>query len=136
MMLPQYDLPNVRKGAYWDGGLTDYHISLPFRKDGIVLLPHFYPFVYAGWFDKKLPWKRYASVENMCNVLLISPSEAYVNSLPQKRISEMADAKRFGEDQEGRVNYWMEISERSLELGEAFKKAVQDGSIHDIVELY
>lgn len=135
MMKPQFDLPGERKGAYWDGGLTDYHISLPFNKP-VVLLPHFYSFVYAGWFDKKLPYNRYASEENMSNVLLISPTDKYVQSLPEGRISEMADAKRFGFDQEKRIAYWMEISERSLELGEALKEMISSGTIAQCIEEY
>lgn len=136
MMQQQYGIPGGKKGAYWDGGMTDYHISLPYNIEGFVLHPHFYPFVYQGWFDKLLPWKRYASKEQMSKVILVSPSESFVNSLPRKRIAEMKDAQYFGIEQDKRIKYWNNIADRSLELGASLKTLIESDRLMDVVELY
>jgi hypothetical protein len=136
MMDQHYGVPGGKAGAYWDGGMTDYHISLPYNMDGFVLHPHFYPFVYQGWFDKLLPWDRYATKEYMSKVILLSPSDSFVESLPRKRIAEMKDAQFFGFEQDKRVAYWNEISERSLELGESLKELIESGNLMEVVELY
>lgn len=41
-------------GAYWDGGITDYHLHLQYASldDGLVLMPHFQPTLVPGWLDK------------------------------------------------------------------------------------
>ena len=136
MMQQQYGVPGGKKGAYWDGGMTDYHISLPYSIEGFVLHPHFYPFVYQGWFDKLLPWKRYASKDHMSKVILISPSDSFVNSLPRKRIAEMKDAQFYGLDQDKRIEYWNQIADRSLELGQALKNLIESGRLMEVVERY
>ena len=120
------DIPSAPRGTYWDGGITDYHIALPYDIEGIVLHPHFLPFVLPGWLDKKIPWNRKAHPSLMSKVLLVTPSESFVESLPRKQISDMKDFYYFGEDQDARIQYWNEISQRSLELGREF---------HDILKL-
>lgn len=129
-------IPAAPKGYYWDGGMTDYHISLPYKGDGIVLHPHFLSKVLPGWFDKKLPWNRSADESLMSKVLLITPTEDYIQSLPRKQISDMRDFKHFGSDQDKRISYWSEISERSLELGEELSELIRSGSIASRIEPY
>lgn len=124
------------EGTYWDGGLTDYHIAFPYVLDGIVLHSHFLPYVLQGWFDKKLPRNRRATAEQMSKVLLITPSEEYVKSLPRKQISDMKDFKYFGLDQEARIQYWTEISLRSGELGDEFKSIIEAGRLQEVIQPY
>lgn len=130
------DIHGAKPGIYWDGGMTDYHFSLPFNVDGIILQPHFLPYVLPGWLDKKIPWNRKAPPDLMSKVLLISPSEQFVNSLPLKRISDMKDFNHFGHNQEGRINYWREISQRSKELGEELKDLIERDRISDVILPY
>ncbi len=135
MMKPLKDLPQGPQGTYWDGGFTDYHISLPYKR-GIVLHPHFLPFVLQGWMDKKLPYQRAAPAYMMNHALLISPSSSYIETLPRKQISDMKDFKYFGLDQDKRIDYWLNISERSLELGEELKELCQSGKIAEVIKPY
>jgi hypothetical protein len=47
-----HDIPGGPRGAYWDGGITDYHLHLDYRSlaPGLVLYPHFQPrWCPAGW---------------------------------------------------------------------------------------
>lgn len=126
------NIAGASKGMYWDGAITDYHISLPYRhQKGIVLVPHFIDKIFSGWFDKKLPWYRRPPEENLRNVVLLAPSLDYIDSLPNKRISEMKDFNRFDSDQKGRANYWLEIAERSEELANDFDRLIKTGEIAD-----
>lgn len=136
LMAPISDISGAPKGYYWDGGMTDYHVSLPYHHDGIIIHPHFLPYVLPGWFDKKLPKRRRANEDMMSNVLLVTPSESYVNSLPRKQISDMKDLEFFGLDQEARISYWDEIAERSLELGEELKDLITSGELANRVLPY
>ena len=53
-----HDIAGAPRGAYWDGGITDYHMHLDYSAlhDGVVLIPHFQPTLVPGWLDK--PFKR------------------------------------------------------------------------------
>jgi len=130
------NIPSAPEGYYWDGGMTDYHISLPYTNQGIILHPHFLSKVLPGWFDKKLPWNRSADEGMMSKVLLITPSEEYVRSLPRQQISDMSDLKYFGLDQGKRIEYWSEISDRSKELGEELDALIRSGEIADHIMPY
>ena len=58
-----HDIPGAPRGAYWDGGITDYHLHLDYQPadEGIVLYPHFQQAVVPGWLDKGLRWRHKAS---------------------------------------------------------------------------
>lgn len=123
-------------GVYRDGGMVDYHMDLPYLKngdkDGIVLFTHFTDRVIPGWFDKKLPWRK-PTPENMENVLLISPSETFLQRLPHGKIPDRDDFYGFeGRDAE-RIAYWEKTAEQSRVLGDAFMEAVESGKIREMV---
>jgi hypothetical protein len=95
-------------GEYWDGGLIDYHLRLPYaRLDGIVLYPHFAPQVTAGWLDKLLPWRRHRRGDPwLDNVLLIAPSPALRARLPNGKLPDRNDFLRYGADNVARQRDW------------------------------
>lgn len=132
------DIDGARKGTYWDGGITDYHISLPYslKEPGIVLHPHFGPNVLAGWFDKKLPWTRRAIDANMSNVLLIHPSESFIQSLPMGQITDLKDFYHFADNQYERIKYWSTVIERTLELAEELDEVIRTGTIMNRLQQY
>ncbi|MFN7220965.1 MAG: patatin-like phospholipase family protein, partial [Burkholderiales bacterium] len=71
-------IEGASEGTYWDGGIIDYHLHLPFAsRTGITLYPHFAHKIVPGWLDKMLPWRK-ARGEWLDNVLLISPSREYL----------------------------------------------------------
>lgn len=130
LMKPQKNIGPLT-GTYWDGGITDYHIALPFNfgPNSIVLHPHFSPYVLAGWFDKKLPYIRHANPKLLSKVLLICPSDDFVNSLPMKKITDLKDFYYFDKDQKARIQYWNEVSERSKELGKELKEILESDNL-------
>lgn len=96
------------RGDYWDGGLIDYHLLLPYRDlHGIVLYPHFVPHVTPGWLDKFLPWRaRPRAHPWLDNVLLITPSRALLERLPNRKLPDRNDFYRYGRDDERRMRDW------------------------------
>lgn len=95
-------------GDYWDGGLIDYHLLLPYPRFGrIVLYPHFVPHVTPGWLDKFLPWRsRVARHQWLANVVLIAPSRALLHRLPNRKLPDRSDFYRYGPDHGARSAAW------------------------------
>jgi hypothetical protein len=129
------NIPGAIKGVYRDGGIVDYHLDIPFIEDGegIVLYPHYRNRITPGWFDKKLTWRK-PNPDNMENVLLVCPSESFVESLPYGKIPERNDFYLFrGRDGE-RIAYWERVVRESERIGDDFWEAVQTGEIRELVE--
>jgi hypothetical protein len=114
------DIPRAPKGLYWDGGLIDYHLHLPYhRAVGLVLYPHFTDRIVPGWLDKGLPWRR-AHGAWLDNVLLVSPSREYLAKLPYGKLPDRKDFRRFAGDYEGRLRCWQTAIAESERLGQEF----------------
>ncbi len=129
------EIPGAISGIYRDGGLTDYHMALPYavKDHEIVLIPHFYEYMVPGWLDKNLPWRK-ATGSSLPNVLLISPSKEFVEHLPLKKIPDRNDFLHFsGRDQE-RIDYWNTVVSKSEQLGLDFLEAVESGKIRELVQ--
>ncbi|HYD79101.1 MAG TPA: patatin-like phospholipase family protein [Paucimonas sp.] len=112
------DIPHAPAGTYWDGGLIDYHLALPYSRladdaagadSNIVLYPHFNAHIVPGWLDKPLPWRRASRGENrgwLNNVLLISPSPAFLCTLPRGKLPDRKDFHFHGLDHDARIRDW------------------------------
>ncbi len=99
-------IEGIGEGAYWDGGLIDYHLHLPYaNREGLVLYPHFTNKIVPGWLDKMLPWRK-AKGDWLDNVILVSPSREYLDKLPLKKLPDRSDFKRFVNDYDARDKYW------------------------------
>lgn len=94
-------------GVYWDGGIIDYHLDLPYDvgEDELILFPHFSPQVIPGWFDKFVPWRR-AAGERMANVVLLCPSPAFAKTLPLGKIPDRKDFERYFKRDDERIAAW------------------------------
>jgi hypothetical protein len=105
---PVRDIAGAPRGEYWDGGLIDYHLLLPYaRGPGLVLYPHFAPYVTPGWLDKFLPWRRAPRAHDwLANVLLIAPSAAFLARLPNGKLPDRNDFYRYGADHAARIRDW------------------------------
>jgi len=114
------DIPRAPSGVYWDGGLIDYHLHLPYsRAEGLVLYPHFTDRIVPGWMDKALPWRR-ARGEWLDNVLLVSPSREHLAKLPLGKLPDRSDFRRFESDYDARLACWRKAIAESARLGDAF----------------
>jgi len=109
-------------GDYWDGGLIDYHLHLPYRRDaGLVLYPHFTDYIVPGWLDKSMPWRRVrdAAVEN---VILVSPSPSFLARLPNGKLPDRNDFKHYGQNHDRRIRDWTFAIGESGRMAEALAR--------------
>jgi len=123
-------IPGAPGGIYRDGGVIDYHLDLPFLPDpnGIVLYPHYTRRIIPGWLDKQLPWRR-PHRDHMDNVLLITPSQKFLDRLPYGKIPDRHDFYRFKGQDKDRIAYWNTASELGGELAEEFMECMESGRI-------
>jgi hypothetical protein len=114
------DIPRAPAGVYWDGGIIDYHLHLPYHHaQGLVLYPHFIDRIVPGWLDKALPWRR-ARGDWLDNVVLVAPSTNYVAALPYGKLPNRSDFKKFHDNDNAREAYWKKAISESERLGDAF----------------
>ena len=124
-------IADAPRGTFWDGGIIDYHLHLPYhRTPGLVLYPHFTDKIVPGWLDKMLPWRK-AAGPWLDNVILISPTREYLDSLPHRKLPDRNDFKRFADDYEGRLRYWRQAMAMSAQLRDEFAESVASGRIAD-----
>ncbi len=123
-----HDIPGGPSGAYWDGGITDYHLHLNYAAmdRGLVLYPHFQAQVVPGWFDKV--WKRrHRSTPALDNVVLLVPHADWTRTLPGGKLPDRGDFKSYGDDFEGRVRAWRVALAESQRLADEFAGLVATG---------
>lgn len=124
-------IAGASEGTYWDGGIIDYHLHLPYaQREGLVLYPHFTNKIVPGWLDKMLPWRK-ARGKWLDNVVLVSPTRAYLDRLPMKKLPDRNDFTRYVDDYEGRLRYWRFAMGESARLRDELAGLIADGSIVD-----
>ncbi|MCV2349563.1 patatin-like phospholipase family protein [Paucibacter sp. Y2R2-4] len=126
-----HDIPGAPRGAYWDGGITDYHLHLDYAAmagEGLVLYPHFQQQVIPGWLDKALKSRHRASAF-LDNVVLLAPSQAWIKTLPLGKLPDRADFQHYGDDVSARATAWLRAIAESQRLRDEFAKACEQSSI-------
>jgi hypothetical protein len=129
-----HDIPGAPPGAYWDGGITDYHLHLDYahaaqreasavtaKGAGLVLYPHFQQAVVPGWLDKSLKW-RHGATAFLDNMLLLAPSPEWVKTLPNGKLPDRSDFTHYGNDLPGRVKAWQAAAQASEQLADELQE--------------
>jgi hypothetical protein len=107
-------------GAYWDGGITDYHLHLDYRaSSGLTLYPHFQKNVVPGWLDKSLPW-RHASTPFLDTTIVLAPRPEWVKKLPNGKLPDRSDFITYGQDLAARVAVWQTAVGEAQRLADEF----------------
>lgn len=108
-------------GAYWDGGIIDYHLHLPYASlaDGLVLIPHFQPALVPGWLDKPFKRRHRASMQ-LDNVVLVVPSAPWIARLPRGKLPDRSDFRHHGDDHAARARDWRTALAESQRLADEF----------------
>ena len=120
VMTAVHDIPGAPTGAYWDGGISDYHLHLDTRDvQGLVLYPHFQPNVVPGWLDKALRWRHGVS-PFLDRVLLLAPSPEWVAHLPNAKLPDRTDFVRYAQDFNERVRVWKAATSAAQQLADEF----------------
>jgi hypothetical protein len=120
------DIPGAPRGAYWDGGITDYHLHLDYASmhEGLVLYPHFQQNIVPGWLDKVLRRRHHAS-ERLSNVVVLAPRPEWVATLPNGKLPDRVDFKTYGDDEAARERVWTRAVAESQRLADDFAELVE-----------
>ncbi len=115
-----HDIPGAPRGAYWDGGITDYHLHLDYKaEDGIVLYPHFQQAVVPGWLDKSLKWRHGAS-QFLDRMIVLAPSEEWIKKLPRGKLPDRTDFAHHGTNLAAWVAQWQGATSAAQQLADEF----------------
>jgi hypothetical protein len=119
-----HNIPGAPLGAYWDGGITDYHLHLNYNSAGtgpLVLYPHFQKAIVPGWLDKSFKW-RHGATHFLDNTVVLAPDPQWVQSLPGSKLPDRTDFARFGTDLKSRMIAWSTAVSASGQLADEFQQ--------------
>ncbi len=135
-----HDIPGAARGAYWDGGITDYHLHLDYRQHDLtsraevnspspqlVLYPHFQRAVVPGWLDKSLKW-RHRATNFLDDVIVLAPRPDWIATLPNHKLPDRSDFMRYGRDFASRVAAWQAAVTESERLRDEFAQWQSSGA--------
>ncbi|MBR9728378.1 alpha/beta hydrolase [Shewanella intestini] len=126
LIAPVCHIEGLKKGSYYDGGITDYHFDMPLpRQAGLSLYPHFYPYMSPGWFDKSL--MRRNAKANYHNGVILAPSAEFIAKLPYGKIPDREDFSQLPTDE--RIRYWMDTVNASQALADELHQLLSSGDI-------
>ena len=117
-----YEIEGAGQGAFWDGGIIDYHFDLQrLPRDEVWLYPHFSNRTTVGWFDKFLPWRADQQV-SVDQLIMICPTDEFIASLPFGKIPDRRD---FGKIPESvRETYWHRCVDESQRVADEFHQLI------------
>jgi len=132
-----HDIFGAPRGVYRDGGLIDYHLTHQFaaKENEIVLFFHHQERIIPGWLDKNIE-RRIPPPYALNNVLMIFPSQSFIENLPDGKVPDRTDLITYINDPEKRIKNWYKAAELSEPLGEEFLELVESGKIKNIVEKF
>ena len=129
-----HDIPGAPRGAYWDGGITDYHLHLNYAamaKPGLVLYPHFQSSVIPGWLDKGLK-RRHRATAALDNVVLLAPRPEWISTLPNAKLPDRNDFAHYASNLPGRIKAWQTAVDESQRLRDEFAALTQQASVQSM----
>ena len=132
-----HNIPGAPAGAYWDGGITDYHLHLNYQppaQSPIVLYPHFQQAVVPGWLDKALKWRHHATPA-LDSVVLLAPNPEWVKTLPNGKLPDRQDFVTYGQDLEARMKVWNAAASAARQLADEFAQWLELGRVEDLLPL-
>lgn len=135
-----HDIPGAARGAYWDGGITDYHLHLQWRtpphtpRGRLVLYPHFQRQVVPGWLDKA--WRRrHRASAFLDHTLVLAPNPDWVRQLPNAKLPDRQDFATYGQDLAARVAVWTQASRAAQQLADEFAQWLERPDLNQVQAL-
>lgn len=127
-----HNISGAPPGVYRDGGVIDYHLDLPHsHEERLTLYLHFIDRIVPGWFDKHLKYRRPAP-EHVDRTLLICPSDAFVETLPNRKIPDRKDFADYPPDV--RERNWRIVVDRCRELADELNEVIASGKMAERLE--
>jgi len=126
IMKPVRAIADAPPGTYWDGGIIDYNLALPYSRIGegeLVLYPHFTEHIVPGWLDKAMPWRRAARGATrgwLDNVIIAAPTPAFLATLPRRKLPDRKDFKHYGIEHDVRIRAWKQAIGAGQRLRDEF----------------
>ena len=126
VMKPVRGIASAPPGTYWDGGIIDYNLALPYSRlapGELVLYPHFSEHIVPGWLDKTMPWRRAARGANrgwLDNVIIAAPTSAFLRTLPRHKLPDRKDFAHYGLDHDARIRHWKKAMGEGQRLRDEF----------------
>jgi hypothetical protein len=140
-------IPGAPPGAYWDGGITDYHLhwnyasmngqgnsASPASAPPLVLYPHFQQALVPGWLDKTLK-HRHRATPFLDNVVVVAPDPAWVRTLPNGKLPDRRDFRHYARDLPGRIKTWGRAVAESERLADDLAVAIGRGPGVEVLPL-
>jgi hypothetical protein len=123
-----HDIPGAPRGAYWDGGITDYHLHWNYAAlgDGIALYPHFQTHIVPGWLDKGLR-RRHRYTAWLDRLVVLAPDPQWITTLPDAKLPDREDFKAHVDDDKTRMMKWRRALAESQRLADEFADVVLRG---------
>ena len=139
-----HGIPGAPAGAYWDGGITDYHLHLNYSAaasddawgagQGLVLYPHFQKAVVPGWLDK--PWKwRHGSSAFLDSMVVLAPNPEWVRTLPNGKLPDRTDFTHYGNDLAGRMQAWNGATSAARQMADEFAQWLERPDMAQVLPL-
>jgi hypothetical protein len=125
-----HDIPGAPPGAYWDGGITDYHLHLDYRAAagqggaGLVLYPHFQQAVVPGWLDKALKW-RHGATPFLDTTVVLAPDPAWVAHAAQPQTARPHRLHPLRQRPDGAGKAWSAAAGAAQQLADEFGEWVE-----------
>lgn len=132
-----HDIPGAPRGAYWDGGITDYHLHLKYEcgsGPNLVLYPHFQKAVVPGWLDKGLRW-RHRATPFLDAMIVLAPCPQWIATLPNGKLPDRTDFARYGTDLPARVNAWTTAVRASEQPADEFAEWLEKPDLARLEDL-
>ncbi len=146
-----HNIPGAPPGAYWDGGITDYHLHLDYASDLIATSSRKYwaksindvktdqnaapdaalgaQLVLYPHFQKAVVpgWLdkglkwRHKATHFLDNMVLLAPDPEWVKTLPNGKLPDRTDFTRYGPDLRARVSAWQTATAAGQQLADEFQ---------------
>lgn len=147
-----HDIPGAPRGAYWDGGITDYHLHLAYGETHEVAInkiaagalqesargrngsenpvpPAPGLVLYPHFQHRVVPgWLdkglkwRHRATPALDNMVVLSPDPDWVCSLPNAKLPDRNDFTRYGADSAARARAWLGATRASQQLADEWQQ--------------
>ena len=100
-----------------------------------------YTRIFAGhimpdWVDKAIPWRRAPNDDSaLDHMILVSPSPAFVASLPNGKLPNRRDFPHYGQDHALRMRNWCRAIAESKRMAASFARWAEQPDLRQALDL-